>query len=81
MTKATKTDLEGLHALMTQKMRAILSGETPPTAAELNTIRQFLKDNNVTVVPGTERDLDDLRNKTLPFPDVGDEAAAQGLMN
>ncbi len=41
--------LEALHNALADRFQAILDGGQP-TAAELNTIRQFLKDNDVTLV-------------------------------
>jgi hypothetical protein len=60
MSRASENELSLLHKLLAEEFAKMLTegvrftdsetGEVitrPPTAAELNTIRQFLKDNNI----------------------------------
>lgn len=62
---ASKESLEELHAALARSLTSrINSGEA--TAADLNVIRQFLKDNGIDSIPKKGSPLGDLVN-TLPF--------------
>jgi hypothetical protein len=64
--------MEALHGTMAQQMLARLQGATedaPITAAEWNTIRQFLKDNHIDCTPDAADPLGQLRAE-LPFATV-----------
>jgi hypothetical protein len=70
MSDETIKDLMiGLHKKLAERFEAILDGEEP-TASELNTIRQFLRDNgidcNAEANPGMQR----VESKFLPFADA-----------
>lgn len=57
-------ELEELHALLARELKdRLLSGECSP--AELNVIRQFLRDNGIDAVPKGGSPLGDLL-QTLP---------------
>ncbi len=49
-----------------------------PDAASLNVVRQFLKDNGQTVLPGTNKAVNDLASQ-LPFD--GSEYEEEGYVN
>ena len=49
--------LNALHEALASQFAEILEGGDP-TAAELNTIRQFLKDNDVTLIGMLDRSTD-----------------------
>lgn len=55
MSSAKLSDMQTLHNLLCQKFAAILDSDEDCTAAELTTIRQFLKDNNIEADPGDRR--------------------------
>lgn len=58
-------DLESLFKSLTKALaNRVESGDA--TAADLGVVRQFLKDNNITVTPGDNSDLDRL-SRALPF--------------
>ena len=70
--RATEEQLSELHALLYHHMKSRLAtGEA--TAAEINVMRQLLKDNHIEVAPGTDgdRQLRDLM-ADLPY-DMEDE--------
>ena len=74
----SKKDLTTLFQSFTQALANRLeSGEA--TAADLGVIRQFLKDNNISVEPGDNSALDRL-TKNLPFPSNTAEDAEKGLI-
>lgn len=63
---STKKALNDLFKDFTKALADRLeSGEV--TAADLGVIRQFLKDNNVTLQPGDNTDMERL-SRSLPFP-------------
>ena len=79
MTADRKT-VEGLHGALAKAMQERLkSGEA--TAADLNVIRQFLKDNGVGLglAPNAE-ELDKLREQ-LPFNDLAAMAEEDSVIN
>lgn len=73
--------MELLHGAMAQQMLDRLQGateENPITAAEWNTIRQFLKDNHIDCTPDAADPLGQLRAE-LPFATV--EGVNQETLN
>jgi hypothetical protein len=70
--------MEALHAKLAGAFTEILMGE--PTAAELNVIRQFLKDNNIDAIPTKGSPLGSLRDK-LPFPSADGIEAEEARMH
>lgn len=67
-SKAAKSSaVEQLHAALAEKFRKMLEGGEV-SAAELNTIRQFLKDNDIQAAPDSLQDLAD-KLGDLPFPE------------
>lgn len=73
-----KEKLVQLHENMADLMLQML-GDEEPSPALLNTIRQFLKDNNIDVMSGTEggSKLDHLA-KVLPFQDPEEPISRAG---
>ena len=69
MSKATEEVMDLLHGALAKKFADLLKGDEPPTAAELNVIRQFLKDNGINAVPRDKSPLGDLLNQLPEFPD------------
>lgn len=66
-SKAAKVSaVELLHSALVEKFRKMLEGGEV-SAAELNTIRQFLKDNDVQAAPESVQDLAD-KLGDMPFP-------------
>lgn len=66
--KATADLMDMLHGALAERFRdRLLDTENPVTAAEMNVIRQFLKDNNIDSVPRKNNPLEGLV-KALPFP-------------
>lgn len=49
-----------LHELLCEELTKRLTGEEPATSAELNVIRQFLKDNDITALAVDDSPLADL---------------------
>jgi len=76
MSQKVPDSLSDIHSLLTAQFRAILE-EKNPSAAQLNTIRQFLKDNDVTVLQmlseqgGIAAPLHRL-SESMPFTDPED---------
>lgn len=70
MTKkrASEDALGALHEALAQHMLNILKGEEVK-AADLNVIRQFLKDNSIEVVPNTGSTLDKIAEVLPVFED------------
>ena len=76
---ATEEALASLHGEFAKFLAARLkSGET--TGAELNCIRQFLKDNNIDCVGRENPDINDITANLPDFDDAGD-ADDMRLMN
>lgn len=79
MSKATKNELNELHALVAKVIKDKLkSGEF--TTQELNAAINFLKNNGVQADPDFSADLQDIRDTvvditTLPFKVVGNETS------
>lgn len=70
MSKASTDSLNELHGAIAEALkRRIASGEA--TAADLNVARQFLKDNGIEALPGTNKAVQDLA-AVLPFPEPGE---------
>lgn len=67
---ASKETLSALHAALAKKFKEMLDGGEV-TAADLNVIRAFLKDNNIDAAPKKGSPLGNLVDK-LPF--AGTEA-------
>lgn len=68
MSTASKEAMEALHGLLAGHFSAILTGDGEIKAADLNVIRQFLKDNNINAQadrPGTP--FNQFVNQALPF--------------
>lgn len=70
--RATKPELEALHALVSKKLTDAITGmETGEKglAALINTARQFLKDNNIELLPFEGSALGSLAGalEDLPF--------------
>jgi hypothetical protein len=63
---ATEEALEQLHAQLATVMKARLSGPEV-SAADLNVIRAFLKDNGIDAVPTKGSPLGDLVDKLPTF--------------
>lgn len=72
--KASEEALGELHGKLASEFTKLLTGGA--TAAELNVIRQFLKDNGINATPVAGSPLDKLKN-SLPFPSA-DGAKAEG---
>jgi hypothetical protein len=84
--KEGEETLQGVHSKLAGLLSTLLdgvptvdekTGETvviPPTAAHLNVVRQFLKDNSVTAIPKKGTSLGNLKQKAklLPFPSATD---------
>lgn len=69
MTDSINKILEQLHeSIAKDLLNRVLSGEATP--AELNTARQFLKDNGIEAVPTPENPLGEL---AASLPDFTDE--------
>lgn len=70
MTKkrASEDALGALHEALAQHMLNILNGEEVK-AADLNVIRQFLKDNGIEVVPNSGSTLDKVAEILPVFED------------
>jgi len=83
MSAASQDLLEGLHSSLTEHFADMLkngiesfdkdgnSYRRKPNAAELNVIRQMLKDNGVEALAAPGTALDSIANN-LPFPDAGE---------
>lgn len=68
MSTASKEAMEVLHGLLADHFKKVLKGEEPPTSAELNVIRQFLKDNHIEAQadrPGSS--FNEFVSVALPF--------------
>ena len=77
MANKSKERLNDLFNRMVDVMHDVLDGE--PTASDLNTIRQFLKDNQIDVMSQPGDSVDQLKNKVLPFPKhTGEEDESYG---
>ena len=76
--RATEHELAGLHGEFARFLSGRLqSGEV--AAAELNCIRQFLKDNGIDCVPGANPDMNDLVEGLPTFTQTEDEEEDQIL--
>jgi hypothetical protein len=65
MSRATNDIMDRLHGeLATSLLNRIKSGEA--TAADLNVVRQFLKDNGIDATPAASKPLADLVSM-VPF--------------
>lgn len=74
MSKAPEAELSDLHGTLARTMRTRLeSGEA--TAADLNAIRQFLKDNGISCEPGTNPDLNTAQDLLADIPVYDDPPA------
>ena len=70
MSKKDQKVLSDMHVALTEELlNRIKSGEAK--ASELNVARQFLKDNDITVVPTDESVIKQLV-EDLPFDEDGD---------
>lgn len=70
MSKKDQKVLSDMHVALTEELlNRIKSGEAK--ASELNVARQFLKDNDITVVPTDESVIKQLVEE-LPFDEDGD---------
>ena len=70
MSKKDQKVLSDMHVALTEELlNRIKSGEAK--ASELNVARQFLKDNDITVVPTDESVIKQLVEE-LPFDEYGD---------
>lgn len=70
MSKKDQKVLSDMHIALTEELlNRIKSGEAK--ASELNVARQFLKDNDITVVPTDESVIKQLVEE-LPFDEDGD---------
>jgi hypothetical protein len=68
VSTASKEAMEALHGLLAEHFSGLLNGEGEVKAADLNVIRQFLKDNNINAQadrPGTP--FNTFVNQALPF--------------
>ena len=71
MSTASEEIMDMLHQELAQSLLAkVRSGEA--TAADLNVIRQFLKDNHISAIPKEDSPLKNLVDE-LPF--TGDEGS------
>lgn len=80
-SSATKQAMERLHAALADEMANILKEgrkevtkdgtvvQVNPSPADLNAIRQFLKDNGIEAQAGSGKgaSFDELKSKALPF--------------
>lgn len=82
MASASKQAMERLHAALADEMANILKDgrkevtkdgtvvQVNPSPADLNAIRQFLKDNGIEAQAGSgkgAKSFDELKSKALPF--------------
>jgi hypothetical protein len=76
---APQKELQLLHkSLATALAQRLASGEA--TAAELNVVRQFLKDNNIDAMPQSNEEALDYLQAELPY-DFDEEDLANETMN
>jgi hypothetical protein len=72
-----KNSLDLIQSLMTDHfIERLQSGEVSPS--ELNTIRQYLKDNNIVVAPDKSAELGTLGNL---LPEFSDEVEDDAIFN
>jgi len=70
--KASDQELGALHgALAKHFVKELETGELTP--AMLNTIRQFLRDNNINSTKEQSPEMGQIADKVLPFADIDPE--------
>jgi len=79
MSKATKDELSSLHGELAKAFTRVLNGGEA-TAAHMNVIRQFLKDNGIDSA-GNSAPLQDLTKTVANLPDFTQTDDEYGLPN
>lgn len=75
--KATEDDLSNLHGALAQAMAKKLKDKDFSTA-DMNTIRQFLKDNNISCDPNSNTDIQDVLQNLPQGQEALDDMMAIG---
>lgn len=79
MSKANEDQLSDLHGRFAQHLLGVLKGN--PTAADLNVVRQFLKDNNITSEIGSNPVMSELEKSLPEVSDLDNMEIGSGHFN
>lgn len=79
MSKASDEQLSDLHGRFARHLLGVLKGS--PTAAELNVVRQFLKDNNITSEIGSNPVMSELEKSLPEISDLDNMEIGSGHFN